>query len=75
MEEYLEQKVHLEKLVRDLAIEHGFQACNVGIEYRGQYPIGLILSSCDWSMGRGPATTARLDVAIGSMALLRLAGQ
>ncbi len=30
-EEYLEQKVLLEKLVRDLAIEHGFPACDVSV--------------------------------------------
>jgi S-adenosylmethionine synthetase len=29
--EYLEQKILLEKLVRDLAAEHGFPACNVGV--------------------------------------------
>ena len=31
IEEYLEQKGLLEKLVRDLATEHGFPACHVGI--------------------------------------------
>jgi S-adenosylmethionine synthetase len=31
IEEYLEQKILLEKLVRDLAIEHGFPTCNVGV--------------------------------------------
>jgi S-adenosylmethionine synthetase len=31
MDEYLEQKILLEKLARDLAIEHGFPTCNVGV--------------------------------------------
>jgi S-adenosylmethionine synthetase len=31
IEEYLEQKILLEKLVRDLAIKHGFPKCNVGV--------------------------------------------
>ena len=31
IEEYLEQKILLEKLVRDLAIAHGFPTCNVGV--------------------------------------------
>ncbi len=31
IEEYLEQKILLEKLIRDLANEHGFPACNVGV--------------------------------------------
>jgi S-adenosylmethionine synthetase len=31
MDEYLEQKTALEKLVRDLAAEHGFPACKVGV--------------------------------------------
>jgi S-adenosylmethionine synthetase len=31
IEEYLEQKILLEKLVRELAIEHGFPTCNVGV--------------------------------------------
>jgi S-adenosylmethionine synthetase len=31
IEEYLEQKILIETLVRELAIEHGFPACNVGV--------------------------------------------
>ena len=31
IEEYLEQKILLDKLVRDLAIAHGFPTCNVGV--------------------------------------------
>jgi S-adenosylmethionine synthetase len=31
IDEYLEQKILLEKLVRDLAIQHGFPTCNVGV--------------------------------------------
>jgi S-adenosylmethionine synthetase len=31
IDQYLEQKILLEKLVRDLAIEHGFPTCNVGV--------------------------------------------
>ena len=31
MDEYFEQKILLEKLVRNLAIEHGFPACSVGV--------------------------------------------
>jgi S-adenosylmethionine synthetase len=42
MEEYLEQKVQLEKLVRDLAIEHGFPACNVGVNTADSVSSGSI---------------------------------
>ena len=31
MDDYLEQKTLLVKLVRDLAVEHGFPTCNVGV--------------------------------------------
>jgi S-adenosylmethionine synthetase len=42
MEEYLEQKTSLEKLVRDLATEHGFPECNVGVNTADSNSSGAI---------------------------------
>lgn len=42
IDEYLEQKALLEKLVRDLAIEHGFPACNVGVNTADDVSSGSI---------------------------------
>lgn len=42
IEEYLDQKVQLEKLVRDLALEHGFPACNVGVNTADSIASGSI---------------------------------
>jgi S-adenosylmethionine synthetase len=42
IDEYLEQKILLEKLVNELAIEHGFPTCNVGVNAADSISSGAI---------------------------------